>query len=229
MSYPPTLLPPNRVMLERLIEQVIRARFDALPVEVIKDFHDPDRCPLALLPWLAREMSVDVWRDEWSEAQKRAVIKASPEVHRKRGTVQAITLTLDTFGQAYRFIEWWQPEAATIAGYTPTPCTAHVELDGAVIRAGEINMPDLLLALRRAKRLTLHISINVLEQVRASNRVLHVVASHASAPDPPARETLRTGNSTTVIGLHVHAPDVGKIERIRQPQPPPAVIYTHLQ
>ncbi|MDO5562509.1 MAG: phage tail protein I, partial [Synergistaceae bacterium] len=74
---------------------------------------NPDTCPANLLPWLAWAFHADDWNDEWPEGVKRAVVRDSLEMHRRKGTVWAVkralanvgypvTLNEDT-GQAYIF------------------------------------------------------------------------------------------------------------------------------
>lgn len=93
----PSLLPPgNAGAAELAIEQT---------GERIEDFSDhirpiwnPDTCPPSLLAWLAWTLSVDEWSPEWTDEHKRDVIKASVEVHRRKGTVGAIRRALIAAG-----------------------------------------------------------------------------------------------------------------------------------
>ena len=78
------LLPPNATALERAAADAIGARFDA-PVP-IRDLWSPERCPAALLPWLAWALSVDVWDAAWPEATRRRVIAESLAIHRIKGS-----------------------------------------------------------------------------------------------------------------------------------------------
>lgn len=65
MTYP-TLLPPSSTELEKALEQVAFGLTDlATPV---RDIWSPTTCPIALLPWLAWGLSVDVWDSNWTEA-----------------------------------------------------------------------------------------------------------------------------------------------------------------
>ena len=59
-------------------------------------------CPAALLPWLAWGLSVDDWDSSWPEPVKRAVIAASADVHRHKGSVWSIRrmLALAGYGDA---------------------------------------------------------------------------------------------------------------------------------
>ena len=49
-----------------------------------------------------------MWSDAWPEAQKRAVIAASPMVHRLKGTLGAVRRALAAFDLESRIVEWWQ-------------------------------------------------------------------------------------------------------------------------
>lgn len=114
------LLPPNATTLERNVAATNAALGD-LPTP-LRDMMDPDTCPLRLLPWLAWAMSVDNWNDTWNEAQKRAVIKSSRLVHKKKGTLGAVEDALAALGVSAEIIEWFNdvPRA--------TPHTFRVDL-----------------------------------------------------------------------------------------------------
>lgn len=158
-QYPETLLPPNYSALDRHLEQVIRRRFDSLPVEILRQWWQPSNCPKQILPHLARQYSVDIWREEWSEERKRAVIAASPQLHRIKGTRAAIELALESYGQAFELTEWWEAAAQAIPGYTPENCTAWLEIDGETWAESGIELADIVQAIKMCKRLTLHIGI----------------------------------------------------------------------
>lgn len=104
----PDLLPPNATPAERALSEAT-ARLGAVPVE-IRDVWSPDRCPEALLPWLADAFSVDQWDQNWTEAQKRAFIKASVSVHRRKGTISAIAEALAALSYSARIQEWFAQE-----------------------------------------------------------------------------------------------------------------------
>ncbi len=78
--------------------------------EVIATIWDPDACPASLLPWLAYALSVDVWDSSWSEARKRAVIAASPMVHRLKGTLASVENALTAMGLSATLTEWWETD-----------------------------------------------------------------------------------------------------------------------
>lgn len=91
-----TLLPPNASRSERAIEQVTGG-VAAVPVPIRETWH-PDLCPAGLLPWLAWALGIDEWDSNWSEAAKRAAIRESVAIHRRKGTVAAIRRTLVNAG-----------------------------------------------------------------------------------------------------------------------------------
>lgn len=115
------LLPPNTTPLERNLAAA-NARLGDLATP-LRDLMNPATCPAALLPWLASTMSVDTWVDTWTEAQKRAVIAASYQVHRKKGTLASLRAALAALGVVGKVVEWWEetPKA--------TPYTFCIDID----------------------------------------------------------------------------------------------------
>ena len=91
-----SILPPNSTSLERALEAALQAMCD-LQVPV-RDLWNPEICPATHLPWLAWALSVDVWDSGWPEAIKRAVIAASIDVHRRKGTVAAVRRAIAAAG-----------------------------------------------------------------------------------------------------------------------------------
>jgi phage tail P2-like protein len=100
------LLPPNALPAERALS-LATARVGDVPVP-LGTLHDPATCPAALLPWLAWAESVDEWDSAWTEAQKRAVIAASREVHEKKGTAGALKLAIEALGSNIGIAEWFE-------------------------------------------------------------------------------------------------------------------------
>lgn len=98
------LLPINATTFERAVAE---AMHQELPVP-LRDLINPDRCPVAFLPYLAWAYSVDRWDETWSEAVKRKVIKASFAVHQRKGTVGALRRVIEPLGYLIEVIEWWQ-------------------------------------------------------------------------------------------------------------------------
>ena len=86
----------------------VDGRLDDIDTASIYNLKNPDKTPVAFLPFLAWEVRVDVWNPNWSEEIKRAVIKAAPEVHRYKGTRYAVQKALGAFGITATITEWWQ-------------------------------------------------------------------------------------------------------------------------
>lgn len=101
-----SLLPSNRTTLEQALALVSMENPD-LP-NVLRRMNSPDTCPVALLPWLAIQRSVDRWDPDWSEATKRKVIKESFEIHKRKGTVGALRRVAESLGYVIDVEEWWQ-------------------------------------------------------------------------------------------------------------------------
>jgi phage tail P2-like protein len=87
-----TLLPPNASTLERAVS-ACAATLDTLPAPP-RHVRNPATCPAPLLPFLAWEFSVDEWNPNWGDDIKRAVIAASIDIHRHKGTRGAVRRAL---------------------------------------------------------------------------------------------------------------------------------------
>lgn len=100
-----SLLPPNASQLLRDLESVFGKSFD-LPT-LNRYVVNPDLAPAHILPWLAWALSVDDWSDNWSETIRRNVIKASVDIHRKKGTIGALKKALQAFNYTNIKVEEW--------------------------------------------------------------------------------------------------------------------------
>jgi phage tail P2-like protein len=100
-----SLLPPNATALLRDLEEIFSDSFD-LPT-LNRYVVNPDLAPAHILPWLAWALSVDDWSDNWPEQIRRNVIKASVEVHRKKGTIGALKKALQAFNYSNVQVEEW--------------------------------------------------------------------------------------------------------------------------
>lgn len=90
-----SLLPPASTAMERRLEESI---FRLDHGAIVLTLWDPDQCPPAVLPYLAWALSVDEWDEEWPIEKKRAVVRESREIHRRKGTVAAIRRALASMG-----------------------------------------------------------------------------------------------------------------------------------
>lgn len=102
-----TLLPPNATPLERALDQSAAHQLEAIP-RLIRSSANPDTIPAAWLPWLAWAWRVENWDTDWTETQKRAAIKASFAIHRKKGTIGAIREALKALGITLNIVEWFE-------------------------------------------------------------------------------------------------------------------------
>ncbi|QHA85686.1 phage tail protein I [Serratia rhizosphaerae] len=125
-----TLLPPNATQPEQALEIVMSHVGDVL--FDIRDVKNPDKCPADLLPWLAWEFGVTWWDDEWTEQQKRDVIKSAASVNKKRGTPGAVRQALASVDRLIDVIEWF--------GDTPQgePYTFRVVVHGNSVSTDEL-------------------------------------------------------------------------------------------
>jgi phage tail P2-like protein len=110
-----TLLSPNASPLLRAIERVLARRLERLTTAVDAVL-DPYACPIAFLPFLAWAVSVDVWRSDWPEAQKRAAVAASLAVHRRKGTVAGVKAALNALNARVDLREWFNTGGAPFTG-----------------------------------------------------------------------------------------------------------------
>lgn len=100
-----SLLPPNATALLKDLEKVVAKSLD---LETLNCFvNNPNEAPENILPWLAWAVSADDWDDSWSEEIRRNVIKASIEVHKKKGTIGALKKALEAFNYTNVKVEEW--------------------------------------------------------------------------------------------------------------------------
>jgi phage tail P2-like protein len=149
-----SLLPPSATALTKAIATVNASMFN-IPM-LHRAFLSPDECPAHLLAWLAWERSVDIYKESWTDAQKREAIRNSPAIHRRKGTVAAIRAAINSVGgTGVRLTEWFDQ--------TPpgTPGTFTVTVEPA---AGATNtktfQTDLIAAITAANRISGHFTLN---------------------------------------------------------------------
>lgn len=149
-----SILPPNSTPTERAIET--SATYVRDLVVPIRYLWNPETCPAAFLPWLAWSWSVDSWNPDWSEATKRAVIAASPRVHRLKGTVAAVRAAAQAVaGSApVRIVEWFRPGGSNL------PFRSALDVD--VSTGAPAGLPhDLIAAVQGAKPLRSHLAVRL--------------------------------------------------------------------
>lgn len=90
-----SLLPPNATKLERNIEQ---AMTPYAPPRIIPTLWNASTCPVNMLPMLAWAASIEDWDPQWSVEQQRTAIAAAADIHRHKGTPDAIKKALEVRG-----------------------------------------------------------------------------------------------------------------------------------
>lgn len=91
-----TILPVNATPFEVAVDASSAALLDHAPMADL--IWSPWQSPAACLPQLAWALSVDEWDTDWPVDRKRAVIAASFEIHRRKGTPWAVRRALEVLG-----------------------------------------------------------------------------------------------------------------------------------
>lgn len=101
------LLPPNSTLLETAAQDLLAARFAALPVDLPALWSAQD-CPEELLPWLAWALSIDQWDAAWPLLVRRARIATAIAVQRRKGTASSVQDVITSFGGQVALREWFE-------------------------------------------------------------------------------------------------------------------------
>lgn len=94
-----------------------------------------DEMSEAVLTHLAARLHVDVWDPAWSMERKRTAVRNAVQVHRYKGTAQAVRLALEPFADV-RMEEWFE--------YGGSPYNFRVLVDT------QVESASLYLAIRKA-------------------------------------------------------------------------------
>lgn len=125
----------------------------------LRDLWNPWKCPVKFLPYLAWAFSVDSWDENWSEAEKRAVISEAFWLHQRKGTIAAIRRVVEKMGYSLTIEEWW--EVADPAG------TFRLEVDVNDIGLTEKILNELTRLINDAKPVSRHLTqLNIAAKVR---------------------------------------------------------------
>ncbi|END5526326.1 phage tail protein I [Vibrio vulnificus] len=100
-------LPPSASSVERALEQVFWEEIQLIERD-IRSFLNPWECREDLLPYLAWELSVDDWNDDWDESIKRGVCFNALTVHAYKGTRGGVEYALDALGVTAELVEWFE-------------------------------------------------------------------------------------------------------------------------
>ncbi|MGN4191984.1 phage tail protein I [Burkholderia gladioli] len=148
------LLPPNATVLEQRLAQA-NAPLGAIPV-TLDTLMDPDRIPLAFLPWLAWHMGVETWKDYWPEQVKRARVKAAIRIARIKGTAEAVRQVCASFGANVAMREWFETTPPGQPGTFQIVLTVG-ERDNVPVTADYV--ADIIAEVDRAKRGSAHYTL----------------------------------------------------------------------
>lgn len=169
-----SLLPPNTTVFERNVSTVVT---EATSLDVkIKMLSTLDQAPKDFLPILAWQNSVDRWNRNWSDKDKIAQIKASFQVHQKKGTVAALKEITKAFGYSLTVTEWWQEQPNN------TPGTFQITIDTEGNEITEASYNTFIALLHDSKPLTRSlkgVELNVVAVRGDSN----VACAHYSGDD----------------------------------------------
>lgn len=90
-----SILSPNGTTdWECSVEQTSGERWP-VDADALRRAEDPNECPAELLPWLAYQVGVTLWFDDWPEDKKRRAIANFPRLKKLIGTVEGIRGFLD--------------------------------------------------------------------------------------------------------------------------------------
>lgn len=107
------------------------------------DVLDPSNpIPEMLLDIIAKEEHVDYYDDRLSADQKRALIRSSWSVHRRKGTAQAIEDVVSIILDKAKIVEWFE--------YGGDPYHFRIEIDGPI--RSERDLPSAFRAVEKNKR-----------------------------------------------------------------------------
>ena len=106
-----SLLPHNATLQEVALD-LTTARIGGVDVPT-KAIWNPETCPEDVLPWLAWAFSVDQWDATWTLEQKRAVVAASINVHKRKGTPGAVKAAVGAIFTGANVVEPWDDASLT--------------------------------------------------------------------------------------------------------------------
>lgn len=102
------LLAPNVSAWHRVMESVDIDLAARDPVDLIALSRSDVQAPLALLPYLAAERSVNEFDGAWPEERQRAVTAGSMAFHKVQGSRPALDRAVSPFGYDVRVVEWFE-------------------------------------------------------------------------------------------------------------------------
>lgn len=204
-----SLLPAHATAVEVALEEAMRGEL-SFPVDFAR-LYDADTCPERYLGYLAWHVSVEVWDDTWPVERRRAVIRASSDVHRRKGTATAIRAALAPFEAGWDISPWFD--------HGGPPYTFRVETTAASAIAAPsppttATIRDIRRAVTSAKPVRAHFSIRLRQEtearaeLRVGTRIRRRLSlTHTPLPRPiktPVGAVARTGTRIRALWRAVH-------------------------
>jgi phage tail P2-like protein len=90
-----SVLPDHSTNFERALEQ---ASLWAIRNADLANTWNPDTCPPEFLPLLSWGLSGDLWDAAWADEDRRSYVRATIDIHRKKGTLGGIKAALKASG-----------------------------------------------------------------------------------------------------------------------------------
>lgn len=104
-----SLLPHKATDVEKVVEAVYvkHTQMEDYSKILVKELC-LDKCSKDILPYHAYNYGIPFWSDDWEELYKRNIIKKFREIHRIRGTLEAMEEVLKAFRVTVRIKEWFE-------------------------------------------------------------------------------------------------------------------------
>lgn len=106
-SFKSLLTSNNKTKIMLALEEVMR-NFEQLPIQDINNYWNPLKCREDLLPFLATQLGVTHWDDNWEVSQKRQVCLNAILVSKHKGTVGALKRALSSLNLSTEVVEWFK-------------------------------------------------------------------------------------------------------------------------
>jgi phage tail P2-like protein len=145
-----------------------------------------DRLSSQQLDHIAKQYDVTVWRDSWTVALKRSVLKTAIAEKRKKGTVSAVKEALASISSAASIVEWWQ-ETPKGTPHTFKIYATQANIEGII--PSELQ-EDLISLIDDAKPLRSHYDFVVQQQARGGINIYGCMRA-------VAYNSIRSGTSVT--------------------------------
>lgn len=101
-------LPSNKTTWEAAVDAVDANLTARDPVGLIASARSDAHSPLAWLPYLAAERSVDEFSSSWPESRQRSVVAGSFALHQRLGVRAALDRAISSLGYGIRVTEWFE-------------------------------------------------------------------------------------------------------------------------